>query len=240
MGKNKGMDAPPGCGTYVIKEKVIDITELGRVLWDKLWMVWLCAVFCAMTAFCGTKLLVQPLYTSTSTIYILSGDSSTSSKTKIRLGDQVIEDFIALSKSRPVVEVVIERLDLDTDCKTLLHSLSIRNPSDSNLLEISATDPDPEMAAEIANVMADVIKEKITPIINMHEPSIVETAVESAIQSNRTIYINTLLGGILGAVTMVVVILGGYLADGTIRNEEDVWKYLKMGVLAEIPLDEKS
>ena len=220
-------------------EAEIDLLELAHVLLNKLWVIALCAVVCAMAAFGGTKALVTPQYTATSVIYILSKSTSVTSLADLQIGTSLTADFIALSKSRSVVEKVIKELDLNTSYGALVGSVSIANPTDTHLLQISATNPDPELAADIANAMAEAVKEQISDVMNTDKPNTVEKAIVPSAPSSPNVRKNTLMGGLLGAVASAALFILLYLLDDTIKNEEDVRKYLQMNTLAAIPVDKK-
>ena len=220
-------------------EEEIDLRELAHVLLNKLWAILLCMVVCAVAAFGGTKAMITPQYTATSVIYILSTSTSITSLTDLQVGSSLTADFIALSKSRPVVERVIEQLDLDTTYSELVNRVSISNPTDTHLLQISATNPDPELAAEIANAMTEAVKEQISEVMNTDKPNTVEKAIVPKLPSSPNVPKNTMMGGLLGAVAVAAVIILLYLLDDTIKNEEDVRKYLQVNTLAAIPWEKK-
>ena len=139
-------------------EMVIDLLELFYVLMNKLWIIILCGVVGAVVAFSGTKLLITPQYTASSMIYILSETTSITSLADIQLGASLAEDFIVIGKSRPVIERVIRQLDLETNYEELASTISIVNETDTHILTISVTNPDPELAADISNTLAENIK----------------------------------------------------------------------------------
>lgn len=220
-------------------ELEIDLLEIAHVLLRKLWVIVLCLVIGAAAAFGGTKLLITPQYTATSVIYILSESTSITSLADLQIGASLTADFIALSQSRPVVEQVIKQLDLDTDYSTMVSNLSVENPTDTHMLRISATNPDPELAADISNAMAEAVKEQIAEVMNTNKPNTVEKAITPAAPSSPNVKKNTAMGGMLGAVAAAAVIILLYMLDDTIKNEDDVKRYLEMNTLAAIPIDKK-
>ena len=221
-------------------EMVIDLLELFYVLMNKLWIIILCGVVGAVVAFSGTKLLITPQYTASSMIYILSETTSITSLADIQLGASLAEDFIVIGKSRPVIERVIRQLDLETNYEELASTISIVNKTDTHILTISVTNPDPELAADISNTLAENIKEQIADIMGTEEPNTVEEAVVPTKPSSPSTMKNTLMGGALGALLVSAVIILLHLLDDTIKNEEDVKKYLGLNTLAAIPLEKRS
>ncbi len=221
-------------------EMVIDLLELFYVLMNKLWIIILCGVVGAVVAFSGTKLLITPQYTASSMIYILSETTSITSLADIQLGASLAEDFIVIGKSRPVIERVIRQLDLETNYEELASTISIVNKTDTHILTISVTNPDPELAADISNTLAENIKEQIADIMGTEEPNTVEEAVVPTKPSSPSTMKNTLIGGALGVLLVSAVIILLHLLDDTIKNEEDVKKYLGLNTLAAIPLEKRS
>lgn len=221
-------------------EMEIDLLELFYVLMKKLWIIILCGVVGAVVAFSGTKLLITPQYTASSMIYILSETTSITSLADIQLGASLAEDFIVIGKSRPVIERVIRQLDLETNYEELASTISIVNKTDTHILTISVTNPDPELAADISNTLAENIKEQIADIMGTEEPNTVEEAVVPTKPSSPSTMKNTLMGGALGALLVSAVIILLHLLDDTIKNEEDVKKYLGLNTLAAIPLEKRS
>lgn len=221
-------------------EMEIDLLELFYVLMNKLWIIILCGVVGAVVAFSGTKLLITPQYTASSMIYILSETTSITSLADIQLGASLAEDFIVIGKSRPVIERVIRQLDLETNYEELASTISIVNKTDTHILTISVTNPDPELAADISNTLAENIKEQIADIMGTEEPNTVEEAVVPTKPSSPSTMKNTLIGGALGVLLVSAVIILLHLLDDTIKNEEDVKKYLGLNTLAAIPLEKRS
>lgn len=221
-------------------EMEIDLLELFYVLMNKLWTIILCGVVGAVVAFSGTKLLITPQYTASSMIYILSETTSITSLADIQLGASLAEDFIVIGKSRPVIERVIRQLDLETNYEELVSTISIVNETDTHILTISVTNPDPELAADISNTLAENIKEQIADIMGTEEPNTVEEAVVPTKPSSPSTMKNTLIGGALGVLLVSAVIILLHLLDDTIKNEEDVKKYLGLNTLAAIPLEKRS
>ena len=76
-------------------------------------------------------------------------------------------DFTILAKSRPVVENVIEELDLDMSYEQLSNNIAVENPSETTILKITATDTDPKMAKSIANAMADATATRVANVMNI-------------------------------------------------------------------------
>lgn len=217
----------------------IDLAELFHVLLRKAWMIILCFVVGAVVMGSYTKIFMTPQYTASSSIYIL-GSTANISNLSLSLSSQLTSDFTILAKSRPVVENVIEELDLNMTYEQLAGKIVVENPSETTILKITATDADPEMAKNIANEMADATATRVADVMNMDKPNVVERAVEPKSPSSPNMNKNILLGGLIGAVFMMGVLVILYMMDDTIKDAEDVRKYLNLDTLAAFPATKKS
>ena len=218
-------------------EMEIDLVEVFQLMLKRWWLIIGCAVVFAAAAFGYTKLFVTPQYEASSMIYILSKTTSISSALDLQLGKQLTVDFETLGTSRPVVEKVIDELGLDTEYETLVRSITVSNPTDTQILKISARNTDPVLARDISNAMSDATAEQIATVMVTDKPSTVEEAVVPKQPISPSVKKNTLHAGLAGAVLVMAVILLTYLLDDRIKSEEDIAKYLELNTLASIPLN---
>lgn len=218
-------------------EMEIDLVEVFQLMLKRWWLIIGCAVVFAAAAFGYTKLFVTPQYEASSMIYILSKTTSISSALDLQLGKQLTVDFETLATSRPVVEKVIDELGLDTEYETLVRSITVSNPTDTQILKLSVRNPDPVLARDISNAMSDATAEQIAAVMVTDKPSTVEEAVVPRYPVSPNVKKNTLIAGLAGALLVMAIILLNYLLDDRIKSEEDIVKYLELNALASIPLN---
>lgn len=211
----------------------IDLLELLREMLRKFWLIVLCATLGATMLGCYTKIFTVPQYSASSTIYVLSQKISGVS---LSLSAQLTTDFSILSKSRPVLERVINQLELDMSCEELAKKISVENPEDSQILQFVVTDADPMMAKDIANAMADSVASRIAEVMMIDKPTLAEEAVIPTSPVGSGVKRSIMLGGLGGVVLAAGVIVLFYLMDDTIRTEDDIKKYLDLNILASFPM----
>lgn len=217
-------------------EEEIDLMEVMRVLLGRAWLILLAFVIGALLAGIGTKLFITPRYTASSTIYVFSNDNT--SAANIQLSNQMTTDFQIIATTRETINQVIDQLGLDPDYyKQLVKSISVTNPQGSHMLTIQVRDPDPQRAAQVANALADVLREQIADVMNTDKPSTVSQAVVPENPSSPSMKRNVALGGLAVAALVIAVVLIRYFADDTISTEEDVRRYLNLTVLASVPFE---
>lgn len=218
----------------------IDLMEIFRLLLRKAWMIILCLIVGAVLMFGYTKFLVVPQYTASSMIYILGESTSITSIADVQIGTELASDFITLAKSRPTLESVIDDLNLDMNYEELSKTVNVENLTDTHILKISATNPDPKLAKEISNSLADETAKTIADVMVTDKPSLAERAIVPKHPSSPNLLKNVALGGMLGALLAIAVIVIRHLMDDTIKTEEDVKKYLQVNTFAALPLEKGS
>ena len=214
----------------------IDLLELARLIWKNIWIVLIGIVVGAVLAFLVTKIFITPKYKATSTIYILSKSTSITSLADLQIGSQLAGDFEIIATTREVIEQVIQNENLNKTYEELKKAINVTNPNNTHMLRIAVTDPDPALAAKISNALADELREEISEIMNTDRPSTVEKAVVPEKPSSPSLKRNTVLGALVLAILAILIIVIRYLSDDTIKDDDDVRKYLELDTLAQFPL----
>ncbi len=214
-----------------------DLMEGGMVLLHHWWMLVIGLLVGGILAGCYTVFAITPMYKASSTIYIFNKTTSITSLSDIQLGSQLTVDFQIIAKSREVMEAVIDDCDLKMSVGALSGSVSVTNPTDSHMLTITATNANPELAARIANSLADILRQQVADVMNADKPSTVERAVVPSSPSSPSLTRNIEKGALAGLALVLVFLVGRFLLDDTISTEEDVRKYLGLNTLASIPYD---
>ena len=224
-------------------EEVIDLVEVFYLLLDHWWQIFLCLVLGAGIAFGVTKFLMTPLYEATSSIYIVSAsNNSVVDLTDLQIGAQLTADYQELLLSRPLLEDVIKNLELmdaegekSMSTRALAEMIQITNATDTRILDITVTSPDPRQAADIANELVEQACIYLPQIMETDEPNLVESAIPPTEKSSPSTARNVVLGGMLGAILCCGVLLVRYLMNDTFVTPDDIEKYFGVQPLATIP-----
>ena len=185
-----------------------------------------------------SKVVITPQYTSTAMVYILSKETTLTSLADLQIGSQLTQDYKVIVTSRPVLSEVIDKLHMNLTYEQMASKISINNPTDTRILTITATDPDPVLAKNIADEVAKTSSNYIGDIMEMVPPKLIEEGVVAEHKSSPSNAKNAMLGALLGIVLVCGVTVAGELLNDTVQSEEDVEKYLGLTVLASVPLRE--
>lgn len=113
--------------------------------------------------------------------------------------------------------------------------ISITNTSDTRILKIVVTAPDPQQAADIANELVTQASIYLPQIMETDPPNLVESAIVPTSKSSPSYSRNTVLGAMLGAAFCCSVLLVRYLMNDTFVTPDDIAKYFGIQPLATIP-----
>lgn len=218
----------------------IDLEELFGLVLHRLWLLLLCGAVTGVAAFVISALLITPKYESTTGIYVMSKqDSSTLSYSDAQLSTQLTKDYEELITCRYVLETVIGQCSLEEEYEDLQKRVTVENTTDTRIIYITVKDPDPAMAQYIANSIREVASEHITGVTDVEAVNVVDEANLPKEPSEPSVPVWTVVGAMIGLFISLFVIIVRYLADDTIKSSEDVERYLGWSTLALIPIIEE-
>ncbi len=221
-------------------EITIDLTELIQAVWNRIYIVIIAGIACAVAAFVVTEIFITPEYTSETKVYVLSRQSDDSNLTynDIQISNQLVNDYMELVNSRPVLEKTISILNLDMEPDQLSKMVSSEAADDSRILSIYVKSPDPVEAKEIADAIREAAAVQITDIMDAESVNTVEEASLPTSPSSPNVLRNTVFGGAAGVLIAIAIIVLITILDDTIKTPDDVEHYLGLNVLASIPVQE--
>lgn len=219
------------------QEMEIDLVDLFYLIRARFWIIILSGILFATAAGLVSGFLVTPQYTSTSQLYILSKSTSLTSLADIQLGTSLTQDYMVMVKSRVVVNQVIKNLDMDMDYDQMAGIISVNNPTNTRILEITATYPDAFMAKKIVDQFADVSRQRIAQIMDSQEPTVIDAGYASPTPSSPNTTRNIIIAAFIGIIIAAGVIIVIHLMDDTIKSSEDIEKYLGISTLGLIPIE---
>lgn len=231
--------------TEVDNEVQIDLLEVFFYVWERIWVVILCALMCGAAGYICSNYFMTEYYESTTTIWVMGGSSETSSSisySDIQANTQMANDYIQIITSRTVLEKVIAQQGLDVTVADLKSRISATKKTDTRMIDITVTDTDPLRAQAIANTVYEVAAERIVEVIKLDNIAVtrVDEASLPAGPSSPSVKKYTLLGTLAGAFVSIILIIILFMLDDTIKTDEDVEKYLGISPLASIPQMDES
>ena len=212
----------------------VDLKTLFFELWKKKWWILMVSLLTAIIGFVYTSYFVRPTYNATTRIYILNNSSTAG----VNSGDlqtalQLTSDYEQLITGVNVTQKVAKELGM----KSLPGRISVTSPENTRILNITVTDTNPERAANIANTVRRVASEQIVNIMNIDAVNTVYEAQAPTAPAGPNIKKNTTLAFAAGFILMCAAVIIVFLADDTIKSQEDIEKFLQVSTLGIIPVD---
>jgi len=223
----------------VMHEDEIDLLELAGVLFSHIRLLVTLMLLGGLIAGGITKFLMTPVYSSTSMLYIISSSTSITSLADIQVGSSLTKDYEELILSRPIVDQVIEDLNLNRTYNQVVTQTTVTNPSNTRIIKIKIEDEDPQLAKDIADAFAKVSMEKMSEIMRVDAANIAQYGYVATIPDGPSLTKNTAIGAMLGLFLAAAFVVIAFLIDDTVSTPEDVEKYLSLNTLASIPMSEE-
>ena len=218
----------------------IDLGELLFDLWLNKWEIILAMAFGAVAAFFLSTVIMTPKYTSQTSLYVLAKQEANTNQNAITtadlsIGTQLTNDYQELLTSRPVLEQTIAELGLDMTTEDLADLIKVTNDSNTRILKIAVTHEDPQLARNIADTLRTAVSEQIISVMNIDAVNTVEDANLPLEPSSPKKMRNLLIGIMAGFVISAGLIVLRSIMDDTVKNSDDVEKYLGVPVMGMIP-----
>ena len=218
------------------EELEIDLLELFGHYFDKIWWIVGGFLICALAAGLITHFAITPKYTATAKMYMVSSSSqSVVDLTDLNIGQSISGDYVELLKTRPIIEGVIEDLDLDYKYNELVDMINLSVVNTTRIIQIDVTSTDPKEAMNIANALAKKGVRELPKVMETPEPHIAEYAIVPINKSSPSLTKNTMIGGLLGLLLMLAIFTIQFLMDDTFKTAEDIEKEFGVIPLTVIP-----
>lgn len=218
------------------EETEIDLIDLAWALLDKIHYIVLCFLIGAVIMNAYSYFLVRPTYKSTAKMNVVSASkNSVVDLDALNIGTSLTADYEQLMLSYPVLEQVINKLNLDMDSDTLAKMITLENPTDTRILNINVVSTDSKSARDIANTLMDVSVDYLPKTMSTNAPNVAQKAKLADHKDGPSYTKYTVIGALAGAFLYCMYLVVKYLMDDTIHTADDMEKYFDIVPLAVIP-----
>jgi len=224
-------------------EDEIDLKKFIKMFWDRKGVMFLIIVFCIFLGVTYTKYFLKPEYKSTATIVLAydtkdTEENVTVTQSEIALNDKLISTYTQLVKSDSVLKESINNLKLQNTYTedTLRGKIEVSSNTNEQIIKISATNENNNLAAQIANEITLVFTKKATEAYKINNVRVLSYAEPSGKPSNVNVTKTFLICGIAGVVLAGIYVFIANALDNTVEDRKDIEEITKLNILAEIPL----
>lgn len=222
----------------------IDIKEILYYIFKKKFFVIILTILGVVAGVLYTKFLITPMYSAVTTVvlskptaannsYVVSGEAITQGD--ITLNSKLVSTYSEIMKSRAVAEEVKTSLGLEISEESLMSNISVKAKDDTEMLKIQVLNEDPIVAANVANSLSDVFKEKVREIYNIENVTVIDKAIPSNSPSNINYKKNVALFGAAGFVISCGILFLIFYFDTRVKSKTEIEELLGLETLAVIP-----
>ncbi|TDS82638.1 polysaccharide biosynthesis tyrosine autokinase [Nesterenkonia aurantiaca] len=226
----------------------MELREYLRIV-HRGWLIIVLATLAGIGAAATFSLLQTPQYEAETRVYV----STDSASTVAELGQgtsytqQIVESFVEVTTTPRVLQPVIDDLGLEQTPAEMAETIAVSAGPNTVLMEITASDENPMLAAEIANLVTEnligVVGE-ITPSSTGDASSVSVEVLQEAVAPESPVSprvpLNLVLGLLAGLSLGVGVVMLREVLDTRIRGEHDISTVTEAPVLGGIVYDSQA
>lgn len=210
----------------------MELREYATILM-KNWVLIIIAAILGVAAGAGFSLLATPEYQSRTQLYVSvrSGAGTTSDMVQgANFSRQIVNSYVDVIETGVVLEPVVNELGLEMSASALGAQITAASPANTALINITASSPSPQQAAEIANAVGESFKNVVQTELEPDRESgmspvnltTTQVALEPSSPVSPNVMMNILLGLLVGlAVGVGIAVLRSAL-DTRIYSLRDV------------------
>lgn len=217
----------------------IDLVELFKLLLDNLLMIVGLGVLGFALAFGYTKFLVEPTYSSVSTVYIQpTVKDNQVVGTDITTNQKLTTTYTEIAKSNTVLSQVLPYFSNDLTKKQISSALSVKSIGDTQIISFTAVTTDADLSARLVNKVVEVFVQEVKEIMAIDNLTIIDRAIVNDDKVGPNTTLNSAIGLILGLMIGVGIAFLKMMLNRTIQNRAEAEKLLGLPVLGEIYINE--
>lgn len=207
-----------------------------NVIWKRWWILVMAAFLAAGSAYVYSK-MQQPIFRASAKLYVTPFRPDYGVTLVIQ---NLIRQYSTLLASDRFLISVSEELRLDVPAGELRRRIHAAGAADNLVIQVDVDDPDPARAQAIAKALANKFvadhqlrMEKVDPRDKI-EVWMYDDPQPGTLHQPKT-RVNVMAGGILGLLIGLVIAFVMEYLDDTIKDAEDVQRYVELPVVGSIP-----
>lgn len=202
----------------------IDLAEIWSAFIQYGGKIILTATLCGIAGFIYAFFLVTPLYNANAMMIVNSGDQyEYVTQDQLNSATRLVEIYSVIIKSGTVMNKVRSNLDIDQDTyKATVKNISVTSVNETQIMEITVTATDPEVALDVCKEITNVAPKVIIKTVKAGSVELVSKAstTHKKVSPNikRTVLFSIVFGFIMATITVMVITL----MDNKVKGENDI------------------
>lgn len=226
-------------GYFRTESLILDVFDLIRTLRKKIWLILLVGIIGGILANIGTRIFISPTYRTSFTAYVnnrtnLEGSTSVTSA-DLSASKSLANTYAKILTSRSMINLAAEKAGMQDMGNMLNSAVSVSVSPDTEILTMSVTMTDPDVATKFAQVLTEVAPEYMSRIVEGSSMQIIDEPVRPTGKYSPNYRRNTGIGIIAGMAAISLFILVLEVMDDRVKDEDDLRRRYGMVVIGTIP-----
>ncbi|MGK0716083.1 polysaccharide biosynthesis tyrosine autokinase [Leucobacter sp. W1153] len=226
----------------------MELRDYIRVL-RKNWLLIVVITLIGVGAAAAYSLTRTPLYESTSKVFVSA--QGTQSVAELQQGNSFtqarVSTYVSLVSTQTVLVPVIGELELNTSSEELAEKVNASAALNTLIINITVSDADPVLAAELADAIAESLAVTVEAIerpagsdVSPVRLTQVQQAQVASAPASPNVPVNLALGLLVGLALSIGIAVLREVLDTRVRNERDVRDITESPILGGIAFDPKA
>lgn len=219
----------------------LDLKELFELFLSKIFQIILIVIITTGMGVVYTLAFTTPKYSASTSLVLTSASSGNDEQankittTDVNLNSKLVSTYSEIVRSNDVIRQVISNLKINLSEAELKKNVSVKEVEDTEMIKITVTNEDADVASKVANEIAKVFCDTVADIYKINNLHILDQAEPNYTPSNIHHSKDIVIFAFIGAVIAVMYVLISNMLDTTIKTAEDIEKGFGLPVLVSIP-----
>lgn len=219
-------------------EEIIDLREYFTIIKKKWFIIAVITLVCIGIASVYSFFIAKPVYQADTTLIVKTEKAQgaeTISNDQVNASQKLAITYGEIIKSRTVLDDVIKNLRLKMSYYDLLDGISVSTVTDTQIIKVSITSTDKNIAAAIANEIPKVFAEEAMRITDANGVEVIDNAKVPTTPIKPNKKLNIAMAGVLGIMIGIGTVFLMAFMDNKIRVPQDVDRALGLPLLGVVP-----
>ena len=221
----------------------LEISDLWNIFVDNLKVIFLTTVLFMVLSVTYTKLIVTPMYESSTKIILVNSKDENKEEitteltsSDIALNQKLVSTYSEIIKSRKVVDRVIKNLGLeDTKYKELSENITVSPVEDSEVINISVKDKNKNIATAVANTLVTEFSKEVKEIYKIENVKQVDKAIPAEEPFNVNLVKNIIIFAAIGFILSYGIAFLVEYFKTTVSTPDEIEKITGATILGIVP-----
>ena len=218
----------------------IDLRRILGVLLRKWWLILLLGILGASAAYAYTYYLITPMYQTSISVYVNNAradaiKSETIESSDLTASQKLVNTYVAIITSNTVLEEVSGEINSFYSASAIRSMVTCSTVKDTEIFNVTVSNPYPDAAALIANAFANVVPIEIPKFLEGSSVKIIDYATVPTAPFTPNIPRNILAGAAAGILLISIILVLIDLFDKRIKSEQDLERLSDIPILGAIP-----